>query len=238
MPNMRKGCSLSYFVPSDKIQTCFQFIEDALIQENNLKTFSDKEFVLAISEIFASINQIHAFREGNGRVQRMFCEKIAEASGRTLDFSLATKARMEFVSAQIMEYNNIEPMVHLFEDISNPDKRVLLREFIDFMKPTCDIPNSNCYLVAAEEGKTYMGQYRGAGLESFTIKTYNSTVICKKEEIAPELLKTLKYDDPITFTAKTNSNILIPAENLQPLTQSEIREQASKIFAFKKTSIK
>ncbi|WP_375660422.1 Fic family protein, partial [Bartonella sp. CL74QHWL] len=84
--------------------------------------------------LFNALNQLHPFREGNGRTQRVFFEKLAQAAGHQLDFSLVTKERMMLASVSIAENGDLEPMQHLFEDISNPNKILLLKEFMSSMK--------------------------------------------------------------------------------------------------------
>ncbi|MDD9330615.1 MAG: Fic family protein, partial [Bartonella sp.] len=87
--------------------------------------------------MFALINYIHPFRDGNGRTQRVFFEKLAEAAGHQLDFSIVTAERMKICSILSMVRSNvmgdISAMKHMFEDISNPEKVSLMKEFISSM---------------------------------------------------------------------------------------------------------
>ncbi|ALE03022.1 hypothetical protein [Bartonella ancashensis] len=153
---------------------------------------------------FLNLNYIHLFREGNGPVQRLFFYKLVEEANHKLDFFLVTNKRMTSTCIAAMGCDDFKPTQHMFEDISNPYKIDLFKKCIIHIDKYC--------LIAAKEGLTYTGIYRGTGWEGFFIKTDDNIVACKREEITPELLKTLKKGDPITFTALPIHNILIPKE--------------------------
>ncbi|MFT4347330.1 BID domain-containing T4SS effector [Bartonella ancashensis] len=226
MPSMRKEDSEFCFVSGDRIQESFELVDNKISEMNNLKGLSRQDFIRNAAAIFAAINDIHPFREGNGRTQRAFFERLGEAANHKLDFSLVTRARMNFASIQAMKHYNMQPLQHIFEDISNPDKKLILREFIDDMK-ACNFDVDEHRVIAAQEGETYNGIYRKTGLEGCYIQIGNDMVICKKEEISPELLRTLKSGDHISFTAPIGYDTLIPKEEFRPLTQNEIYIKAS-----------
>ncbi|MDD9329517.1 MAG: Fic family protein, partial [Bartonella sp.] len=110
------------------------FIDKKLLEKNYLQGLSREEFVRHAAKIFASINYIHPFREGNGRVQRLFFVKLARSVGYKLDFSATTRKRMTYVSVESTKNAYMEPLQHLFEDISNPEKADILKQFIAIVK--------------------------------------------------------------------------------------------------------
>ena len=55
------------------------------------------------------LNSIHPFREGNGRVQRLFISELARRAGYTLDFSNITPKEMIIASDQAF-HHNYEPL--------------------------------------------------------------------------------------------------------------------------------
>jgi len=55
--------------------------------ENGLKRLTSEEFARRAPEHVCEINAIHPFREGNGRTQRSFLERLAEAAGHPLDLA-------------------------------------------------------------------------------------------------------------------------------------------------------
>jgi cell filamentation protein len=51
----------------------------------------DREsFAARAAAVFALLNQAHPFREGNGRMSKVFMEQVAERSRFTLDFTRVT----------------------------------------------------------------------------------------------------------------------------------------------------
>lgn len=82
--NISKGntlfCSALYITP--EIEKLFKKLED----ENYLQNLSYNVFVTKLAEYYAEFNVIHPFREGNGRVQRLFFEHLAAFNGYALDW--------------------------------------------------------------------------------------------------------------------------------------------------------
>ncbi|WP_175868944.1 BID domain-containing T4SS effector [Bartonella gabonensis] len=226
MPGMQKKDSEFFFAIGDEVQEGLQQLDQKLAQKDNLQGLSRKEFNSKVVELFTTLNHIHPFRDGNGHTQRFFFEKLAQAAGHQLEFSLVTKERIMLASIAAAENGDLEPMQHLFEDISNPEKTCLLQEFMDNMKDLGRKVNDRLVMLA-KEGETYTGSYRGAGHVSFTFNVKGAYIIGNKEHLTPEQLKTLKPGDKITFTApKTQEleQILIPEEKLAPLTKNEKAE--------------
>jgi cell filamentation protein len=58
-----------------------------LAKENWLKALSAEPLSLRLAHYLSEINAIHPFREGNGRVQRLFLSQLTEAAGYHLDYS-------------------------------------------------------------------------------------------------------------------------------------------------------
>ncbi|WP_409361006.1 BID domain-containing T4SS effector [Bartonella heixiaziensis] len=220
-PVMKK---ITHFAIGSELQKGLNKLDQTLSEKNNLKGLSCKEFAHEASEIFASLNYTHPFREGNGRTQRIFFENLAKAAGHQLDFSLVTKERMLVASVATIQDKNLEPMYHMFEDISNPSKILLLKEFMNNMKESGHNINDRPVMVV-KEGETYTGIYRGAGLEGFALNVKGAYIIGNKDDLSPEQLKTLKPGDRLTFTAPRTQDLeknLIPKEQLASLTKNEM----------------
>jgi cell filamentation protein len=58
-----------------------------LAMENWLKALSAESVSSRLAHYLSEINAIHPFREGNGRVQRLFISQLSEAAGYHLDYS-------------------------------------------------------------------------------------------------------------------------------------------------------
>ena len=66
----------------------------------------DKETTLdKLVELFADINALHAFREGNGRSQRVFIESLAKINGIYLDLTNVSKMDMIVASHESINGN-------------------------------------------------------------------------------------------------------------------------------------
>ncbi|CBI76313.1 Bartonella effector protein (Bep); substrate of VirB T4SS [Bartonella clarridgeiae 73] len=224
---MRIPNSNNFFVSGSNIKKSLQEFDKTLSEKNNLQGLSRKEFIEEAVKLFSFLNYIHPFRTSNGRAQRMFFEKLAEAAGHRLDFSVVTKQRMIRVCNDAIPVKgniNYEGMKHLFEDISNPEKVYLLKKFV------CQVPKAerknlnNKVVIISREGMTYEGLYIKSGLDSVMIETKDFCVICHKDYLTPEQLKTLKPGNQLTVTVPINdlNKILIPAEKLAPLTEDDI----------------
>ena len=58
-----------------------------LAAENYLLNLAPSDFARRLAHYLSEINAIHPFREGNGRVQRLFISQLAENAGYNLDYS-------------------------------------------------------------------------------------------------------------------------------------------------------
>ena len=67
----------------------------------------------------SEINVIHPFREGNGRVQRLFIQYLAENAGYQVDFSQVTDREMIEASAEAFTCH-YDKMDALFQRITTP----------------------------------------------------------------------------------------------------------------------
>ncbi|WP_455479162.1 BID domain-containing T4SS effector [Bartonella sp. B23] len=225
MPAMRPVGHEIPFAVGPQIKKELQKLEKILSAKNNLQGLSRKEFAENAAEIFTLLNHIHPFRKGNGHTQRMFMEKIGQAAGHAIDFSCITKKRMMVACIEAMQYGNSEPMQHLFEDATHPQKSLILKEFISQMKNSGLETISNHMVIAAKEGVSYDGIYRGCSAEGFVIEMGDFFVVGHKDDLPPEQVKTLKEDDYISFQKSNVQNlqeILIPPEILAPITSEEL----------------
>jgi len=83
---------------------------------------SDSKLTLEkTAELFAEINVLHPFREGNGRTQRILFQEILRRVGYLVDYNQTTQKEM--IRAMIYGYNaQYAPTIKLFEKISEKAK--------------------------------------------------------------------------------------------------------------------
>ena len=77
------------------------------------------EFCDALAEYYCEFNMIHPFREGNGRVQRLFFEHLALSAG--YDFDWADVNQVEWIQA------NIDGVDVNYGSMANIFKRIIAR---------------------------------------------------------------------------------------------------------------
>ena len=83
----KKGTSFCAF---NKIEDTAHRIFTRLQQNNYLADCQDC-FIDEFTELYCDLNYLHPFREGNGRIQRLFLSMLLTHIGKKLDFSLLDK---------------------------------------------------------------------------------------------------------------------------------------------------
>ncbi len=84
-----------------------------LNKKKYFKGLSKKDFVAEISELYADLNLVHPFREGNGRIQRIFFEHLALHNDYVIDWDVVSKE--DWIEANIQGvYCNFSPMKNIF----------------------------------------------------------------------------------------------------------------------------
>ena len=76
------------------IQSYSNTVFSAIAAEKYLVNLEPKVFANRLAHYLSEINAIHPFREGNGRVQRLFISQLAEHAGYTLDYSALDQSEL------------------------------------------------------------------------------------------------------------------------------------------------
>lgn len=82
------------FLPYRKIPQVSAEIFSELRTENFLQHLDRTEFARRAAYYLGRINMVHPFREGNGRVQRVFLDQLAELSGYAFEWSAISGEQM------------------------------------------------------------------------------------------------------------------------------------------------
>lgn len=79
------------FCPYDEIEEQGNRIFNRLNKSNYFKNLSFEEFIEEFTQLYCGLNYLHPFREGNGRVQRLFLSMLVSNYGKKIDFSKIDK---------------------------------------------------------------------------------------------------------------------------------------------------
>jgi cell filamentation protein len=94
------------------IQSYSNTVFSALTAEKYLVNLKPKVFANRLAHYLSEINAIHPFREGNGRVQRLFISQLAEHAGYSLDYSALDQAGLYPVMQESF-LGNLQPLADL-----------------------------------------------------------------------------------------------------------------------------
>ena len=94
------------------IQSYSNTVFSALAAEKYLVNLEPKVFANRLAHYLSEINAIHPFREGNGRVQRLFISQVAEHAGYSLDYSALDQAEL-YPVMQDSFLGNVKPLADL-----------------------------------------------------------------------------------------------------------------------------
>lgn len=102
------------FCPVEEIPRVTTAIFAQLERENFFRGLSRGEFITELADFYQRTNELHPFREGNGRTQRLFLIQLAQSAGYRLDFSGADPD--ELMIATIYSAQGVEePLLKLFD---------------------------------------------------------------------------------------------------------------------------
>jgi cell filamentation protein len=144
----------------------------ALLTDLSGKSFlnglGDFTFCDLAADAFARLNSIHPFREGNGRVQRLFFTLLARNADRDLAFDVITHERMVDVSVR-SHRGDLQSMKRLFQEMAISDRRLAIRRLIGFLKREKFAWN-DVYIATTVAGQTYSGILAGVAEPDFILR--------------------------------------------------------------------
>ena len=144
---------------------------------NQFQNLSRSEFVEKAAEHFADINELHIFREGNGRAQREYMRLLAVEAGHTIEFDGVSKERMVAVSIAASGIDrDLGPMCELFEEITHPGRAKALRkaaQFLETVKNEMQADWNEFHLATVAQGIEYQGDFVVGNCEDFIFVTRN-----------------------------------------------------------------
>ena len=107
------------FCPVEEIPRVSAAIFKRLAQNNLLCGLARNDFIAALVDLYQRTNELHPFREGNGRTQRVFLAQLAQHAGYQLDFSCIDPD--ELMVATIWSAQGVDTMLRqLFREMLSP----------------------------------------------------------------------------------------------------------------------
>jgi len=89
-----------------------------LAEDRYLRGLRPDEFAAKLAYYLAEINEMHPFREGNGRTQRAFLRQLAAEAGYRLDWT-AVNAEENVAAAVAAHHGDLAPLTALLHRISS-----------------------------------------------------------------------------------------------------------------------
>jgi fido (protein-threonine AMPylation protein) len=80
-----------------------------------------RDFADEMGSVYAALNDLHPFREGNGRMTREFMTQLAEAAGYSLDFKKVDRRKWNEAATQA-SHGDSKPISDVFHAIASPAK--------------------------------------------------------------------------------------------------------------------
>jgi cell filamentation protein len=164
------------FMAGPQIAKALDHVSAELRKANYLRGLPREEFAHRAADIMAEINGAHAFREGNGRTQRVFIGEVAKQAGHDLDFTVVSRERMIEASIAANEQGDTAMMRRLFDEISTPSRVAALTPAINFLEGQ-GFPWNDRYVATMEPGFPVDVTFAGGVGEHFMARTGSGILI-------------------------------------------------------------
>lgn len=124
-----RNCNIAkqdLFCLSEHIESFGNDVFNKLKQEKYYVNYDNDTKLDKLVELFADINALHPFREGNGRSQRLFIESLAKINGIYLDLTNVSKMDMIVASHESINgnYKKLKEMFKNNSHILSKDERI------------------------------------------------------------------------------------------------------------------
>lgn len=107
------------FVEVSRIEETANACFKRLKEQDYFKNLDKDSFVNKMTDFYCITNNLHPFREGNGRTQRVFLSQLAFEAGYEIDFASADMD--ELMIATIQSSNGVDTYLHdVLDEITSP----------------------------------------------------------------------------------------------------------------------
>jgi cell filamentation protein len=169
------GQPARWFTPPHAIEYEADRIFARLHQANLLQGLSRVGFVSGAVQLFADINKLHPFREGNGRTQRIFIDALARHAGHEVSFDVVSRERMVSASIEALD-GNLGMLTRIFEEITDETRIQPLRRAIAFLSAH-QFKWNETYIATTAPGETYSGRLVGRDGDAFMMRTDDNRIL-------------------------------------------------------------
>lgn len=104
-----------FFLPVSMIDRAASFTAEELRSDGMLRGLDRRRFVQRLAHHYDQLNYIHPFREGNGRAQRLFWDRVARDAGWELDWRRVSGAENDRASRIASETRDLRPLCTMLE---------------------------------------------------------------------------------------------------------------------------
>lgn len=124
-----RSCNIAkqdLFCLTEHIESFGNNIFTKLKKEKYFMDYDNETTLNKLIELFADINAMHPFREGNGRSQRVFIESLAKINGIYLDLTNVSKMDMIISSHESINgnYGKLKEIFKNNSHILNPEEQL------------------------------------------------------------------------------------------------------------------
>ncbi|WP_051259369.1 Fic/DOC family protein [Schaalia suimastitidis] len=106
-----------FFLPASMISRSAAYCAAELRADNELRGMNRELFIDRLTYHYDQFNYVHPFREGNGRTQRVFWNRVARDAGWQLDWREVLGATNDHASRAASEQQNFQPLREMFNRI-------------------------------------------------------------------------------------------------------------------------
>jgi cell filamentation protein len=106
-----------FFLIVSKITDAANYVFGELAKESYLKGLDKTEFTQRLAHHYDQLNYIHPFREGNGRVQRVFWARVAKEVGYEIDWDAVMGGENDEASRLAAEEMDLSALEKMFDRI-------------------------------------------------------------------------------------------------------------------------
>jgi cell filamentation protein len=106
-----------YFLPVSMIGRAAGYAADELRADNSLRGMDRDQFIDRLAYHYDQFNYVHPFREGNGRTQRVFWNRVARDAGWQLDWRGVQGTTNDEACRAASERRDFGPLRDMFDQI-------------------------------------------------------------------------------------------------------------------------